>query len=687
MTTPIASLSASAAPTAPTLADVLRRIKGVATVSAQARQNMASAIRVLCRVIDREPRFVVVTAPMLRTVLGSASPGVLGLSRSRWNNVKSDVRRAVHLTRALKDGGSEAVPLSSAWEALVRAEGDVNRRCALRRFGRFCSALQCEPGKVNDEVVDAFYRHLDGTGLSKMPERITRDLIRFWNALGARDGLGLPLLAKRSTDNRYSFAWDQLPEALAADARAFHAARIKPSPFDGMGRPVRRATADKQDRMLRQFASAAIHGGVARDRLQSLADLCRPDVARVALSFLMDRNGGDKGPQASDMAHLIHTVAGVWARSPEADFKVLRGFSRKLHHRQDGMTETNRARLMALVSPKARRALVTLPDRLRDQALALPMSFRSALMMQKAIAIGILLVAPVRLGNLVALDRHVHFVRSLSGPLSGQDSWQLFHEARDVKNGVELHLPLPGWIMDMVDLYMDRYQPLLTEDRTCSLLFPSRGGGVKHDSGFRTLIKTAVLREAGLHVNPHLFRHFSALLFLRAHPGQYESVRQLLGHKSIQTTHTFYACFEQDMAGRMYNAVIEKERTAMPKLTGKAARSSRAGEKAAKHHGHAQPSLAGPDSVPNSTTEAEMGAKRNGSGPAEGSRRPSHPAARDNGRAAPAFPSGSNGAAPFSSRSKGSAGRGQPLAGDASRPEEANWPGLGGSDKSPSDRS
>jgi integrase len=58
-------------------------------------------------------------------------------------------------------------------------------------------------------------------------------------------------------------------------------------------------------------------------------------------------------------------------------------------------------------------------------------------------------------------------------------------------------------------------------------------------------------------MNPHLFRHLGALLFLKMNPGQYESVRQLLGHKNIQTTINFYAGFETDEAMHRFNRVID----------------------------------------------------------------------------------------------------------------------------------
>ena len=50
--------------------------------------------------------------------------------------------------------------------------------------------------------------------------------------------------------------------------------------------------------------------------------------------------------------------------------------------------------------------------------------------------------------------------------------------------------------------------------------------------------------ETGLVMNPHLFRHLGAHLFLERHPGSYEEVRRVLGHKNIDTTIENYAGLE-----------------------------------------------------------------------------------------------------------------------------------------------
>jgi len=43
---------------------------------------------------------------------------------------------------------------------------------------------------------------------------------------------------------------------------------------------------------------------------------------------------------------------------------------------------------------------------------------------------------------------------------------------------------------------------------------------------------------------------------LDRHPGQYEVVRQLLGHKDIKTTIAFYAGAESASAARYYHCTI-----------------------------------------------------------------------------------------------------------------------------------
>jgi hypothetical protein len=57
-------------------------------------------------------------------------------------------------------------------------------------------------------------------------------------------------------------------------------------------------------------------------------------------------------------------------------------------------------------------------------------------------------------------------------------------------------------------------------------------------------------------------RHFAATLYLQHNPGQFEQVRRVLGHRSLQTTVNSYMPVETDAAARRFDDVVMKERSA-----------------------------------------------------------------------------------------------------------------------------
>jgi hypothetical protein len=61
-------------------------------------------------------------------------------------------------------------------------------------------------------------------------------------------------------------------------------------------------------------------------------------------------------------------------------------------------------------------------------------------------------------------------------------------------------------------------------------------------------------------MNVHLFRHFAAMLFLDAHPGEYETMRRVLGHKRLQTTINFYTGLDNLAAARRFDERIQELR-------------------------------------------------------------------------------------------------------------------------------
>jgi len=174
---------------------------------------------------------------------------------------------------------------------------------------------------------------------------------------------------------------------------------------------------------------------------------------------------------------------------------------------------------------------------------------------QLALAIGILLVAPMRMKNLAALHLGRHVIRTRPGAVR-----HIVIPAEEVKNRTPLSFEIPDYLGELLDFYLARCRPILSEDAN-GYLFPApRRGGAKTPGDLGKQIKRMIARETGIILNPHAFRHLSAMLFLAAHPGEYETVRLFLGHKNLNTTVRAYCGLEQADALRRLDALIDSHR-------------------------------------------------------------------------------------------------------------------------------
>jgi site-specific recombinase XerD len=175
-----------------------------------------------------------------------------------------------------------------------------------------------------------------------------------------------------------------------------------------------------------------------------------------------------------------------------------------------------------------------------------------AIRAQMAAAIAILQATAPRLGNLAAIDMRKNLIAR------GKRVYLVFGEA-DTKNAEPIDFELPAPTVEIVAWYIREYRPQLVRAPT-DALFPGQGSEPKSAYGLGAQIKETVFRFTGLLVNPHLFRHAGAKVFLDRRPGQYEVMRQVLRHRSIQTTTSFYAGAETRSAGKHFADVIGQVR-------------------------------------------------------------------------------------------------------------------------------
>jgi integrase len=185
---------------------------------------------------------------------------------------------------------------------------------------------------------------------------------------------------------------------------------------------------------------------------------------------------------------------------------------------------------------------------LRDQA-----PVKAAVTAQIAIAIAILTFAPIRLGNLI----QIRLAENLIKPAGLEDPYWLVFPHYDVKNRVTLNFKLVPQVCELIDEYKDDYRLILLRGSNEAWLFPVETGDVKTSRTLSLQITDRIEKACGLRITAHQFRHAAAAIFLKENPGQFEIVRQLLGHRSIQTTMNFYVGLATIQASEIFGEIIK----------------------------------------------------------------------------------------------------------------------------------
>jgi integrase len=177
---------------------------------------------------------------------------------------------------------------------------------------------------------------------------------------------------------------------------------------------------------------------------------------------------------------------------------------------------------------------------------------RAAVTAQLAAAIAILSFAPVRLGNLASIRLEYNLIKP-GGPDSNY--WLVFPDY-DVKNRVRLEYPLNADLTNLLNEYVHDFRPNLVRGSNERWLFPGQEGGYKNAISFSTQIVKRIHKATGIRITVHQFRHAAAALILKHDPGNYEFVRRLLGHRSIQTTIDFYSGLENIQASERFGDIV-----------------------------------------------------------------------------------------------------------------------------------
>jgi integrase len=162
----------------------------------------------------------------------------------------------------------------------------------------------------------------------------------------------------------------------------------------------------------------------------------------------------------------------------------------------------------------------------------------------------------VRIANLAATRLDFNLIKP-DGP--GSNYWLVFPDY-DVKNRVRLEYPLDGQVTELIDEYVHDFRHALLRGRNEDWLFPGVEKGAKAKICLSGQITKRIYDETGVRMTVHQFRHAAGAIILMRRPGEYELVRQLLGHRNVETTIKAYIGLESIRASEVFAQIVLEHR-------------------------------------------------------------------------------------------------------------------------------
>ena len=545
-----------------TVADIVAALLADPELDPAKCRHVVSSLRSLVSYLGRDLTMPANFAAISRA-MEQFDPLIAGISRKRWANIRADASWALRRYSASLRAPlpKELVP---AWRTLRDALVDVALVRGLSRFIHWCNRTGIRPEEVDDAAMALFHKHLKTESLEKKPNRIYQRTCKLWNR-AAEEVPGWPKTVVRipSYRNIVKLPLDIFLPSFLADLALWEAAVS----HRGQGlfsdrapmRALRPRTIHHRREGFLRFASVLVRLRKAPETITGLSALVEIEAFKAGLTYLYQRAGGRTIPSLEELAGGLVGLARHWVKVSPEHLAELEACLESLRCRKRGMTEKNLERLRQFDDLRKQAALINLPEWLVAKARKVTNPKKAALLVQSALAIEIELMAPIRLANLMSLDIQRHFTFG-----QGRRTAHLFIPASEVKNEKDLTFELPARTVRLLNLYLSTYRPVLVTKPGESWLFPGVAAGHKHAVSLSGQVCKAIARYAGLTMNVHLFRHLAAKIFLDEHPGEYETVRQLLGHKNIQTTITFYCAFDTARAIKRHDEIVLKLASGRP---------------------------------------------------------------------------------------------------------------------------
>jgi hypothetical protein len=542
----------------PSFAHAIMAISAAADLPEETRRHWRSSLTGIAKAFDQPPELIPARYSAVRARMAGLHHVPLDWVAKTLANHKSNAKAALIWFAKEKDVLQHGVALSPAWDRLRVQLTDPSTRYRLMPLMRFCSGFHIEPDAVDEAVIDRYIDHRARTTSRASDTASRRILARLWNAgVGNIDGWPKQRLVQPPVKAAEGPGWDDFPQGLRTDIEAYLAGLklIRRNKAGQRIRPCKPATITTRRRELVAAVRMAVKVGIPLASLTSLGALVHPDVAEKILDAYWCKDGEVPATYTVNLVGrfvaLAHSIGGI----AEDDLRWLEDARFELEeHRADGMTPKNLALIRCVLTDNVWSRVTNLPEQLLRQARLEQRHAptRAAVLAQIAVAVAILTVAPIRLDNLASIRLGENLIKP-GGP---ESNYFLSFDKHDVKNRVPLQFKLDEIVTKTINEYVHDFRPTLMRGSNADWLFPGESGEHKEKISFSTQIVDRIEKSTGLRITVHQFRHAAGALILKHRPGEYELVRRLLGHKSVQTTIKFYLELETTQASDIFTDIV-----------------------------------------------------------------------------------------------------------------------------------
>ena len=503
----------------PSFQDAIEMIAASEDLSEQLKRHWTTSLRQFAKATDRPLKVIPARYSAVRNDLAKWHHAPSGLTPKTVMNHRSNTKRALLYLSQEKGIPEYGAPLTPEWEEMRTQVGDSLIRSRLSSFIRYCSANKISPQEVDERVVDKFIEYRNRCS-KPADDAFRRLLARAWNAsIESIPGWPKRRLVEPPVKSAVEVEWEEFPKGLHRDVDKYlkGLTQIRKSRTGRHIKPLRPSTIRGRRAELQAAARMAVKIGIPIQKLGSLRALLKPKVAEKILDAYWQKNGDKPKIYTIDLARRFVAIAKETKRLNEKECEQLQGLWRRLNEQRppEGLTEKNLIFLRKVLTPGVWGRVVKLPLTMMEEARRQRHApVRAAVIAQKAVAIAIEAVAPVRLANLAS----IRLGTNLTKPDGPNSNYWLHFTPEDVKNNVRLQFVFKDYLTELIDEYVQDLWPTLLRGRKEDYLFPGLREGAKGKVSFSVEISKSIYKATGLKMTVHQFRHAAGAIILKIGP-------------------------------------------------------------------------------------------------------------------------------------------------------------------------